>query len=302
MDNGTRRFSWDGLSFRVPQHWDMAGYERRRGGSLVRMGDETSGRLEMGWVRPRTPVDLEAVERRAARASPGSDGAAAESEPIRGLPARWAGVQYAMPDGRALGVAFHGSPDGRLFCGFRVHGSGETQDDPARIVRGIADSFRHYPSGLAPWEFYDVGFRLDAEYRLARTALQAGMKLLVFERRLRRLFVWHVSLADLILRRGPLGDWAAAFLNRFRGLRGPRFFVRPDGALASRRSMRYPLGHYEEIGRACFRYHADCRHLADRNQVALWVLHHRTDADVEHFGRSFALDVPEPPDGQRAIP
>ena len=112
--------------------------------------------------------------------------------------------------------------------------------------------------------------------------------MLCFHWRLRRLFVWHISLADVILSKHGLSEWAVDQLNSSKHVRGPTFFVDANGAIAARRRLKYPLGHFEEIGRQCFRYRADARHLADRNQIAMWMLNYRREDDL----RLYPSDLP----------
>jgi hypothetical protein len=89
--------------------------------------------------------------------------------------------------------------------------------------------------------------------------------------------------------------WCADFLNGFRAIRGPRFAVE-SGQLVAKRTRWRPFGHYEEIGRWCFRYALGCRHIASRNQIAFWVYNCRTREDLSGFPEQFPLAAQSSPE------
>jgi len=279
-DASTHRFSWNGVSFLVPENWNLSGHRTFKGVSSIEMEDTTALRLELEWTRPHASVTVDAVRERYAKASKKLTAAAEDTRTLQNLPAGWRVLLYAMPEKRRILIAYFLGPDSRLFCFFRIHLDARCAHGPKKIARLITDSFACFLKGLVPWEFYDVAFHLPSEFRLTGTSLQAGNKLLVFQWRLRRFFIWHFSLADTILKQTDLRDWVLEFLNGFRGLRGPRFSVGPDGAVTATHTARYPFGHYEEIGRQCFRYHVGYRHDPDRNQIALWVFNYRRPEDL----------------------
>ena len=113
--------------------------------------------------------------------------------------------------------------------------------------------------------------------------------MMVFEWRLRRLFIWFFSLADVILREKRIEQWAVEFLNGFKGLQGPKFIPVQNGEIHTRISWRYPFGQFEEIFRWCFRYKARCIHLPEKNQIVLYAFNYRNEIDVSKI----AADLPK---------
>ena len=293
MGWATRRFAWDGFSFEVPEDWNLSVYRFERGVSSLRMEDDASICLEMEWMRPARPMDIAAIRKRYAKSAHELNTLAERTVALEGLPEGWACVQHQMPGKRSLIVAYWPAPRSRFFCVLRLHFGAIGPRKPARVARVLAESFQLHENGLVPWECFDVALRVSRRFRLVHTALEAGRKLLVFEWRLRRLYLWQFSLADLLLKGRDVAAWAVEFLEQQKGIHGVKFAADPHGGITCRRDRRYPIGHFEEIGRWCFRYQAECRHRPERNTVELLLYHYRSEADlnaqVESIGRSDAL-------------
>lgn len=255
------------------------------------MEDDAAVRLELEWTRPRSTPSVEAVRKRYARMSKKLVANAEASRTLSRLPEEWSAIEYDMGDQRKLVIAYFLAGDGSVFCFFRMHFDPQCRHRPVRTLKTLATSLRHYGQGLIPWQFYDVAFALEADFRLSGSALRAGNKLTIFEWRLRRLFIWHVGLADVILKKTSVEAWAVDFLNGFKALRGPKFAVADNGTIVTQHRWRYPFGHYEEIGRQCFRYLPGCRHLQDRNQIVLWVYNYRRESDVEKLKQGFKTGI-----------
>ena len=285
----THRFSWNGISFLVPEEWNLSGHQTFKGVSTIEMEDTTSPRLEVEWTRPRAAVDIDTVRERYAKASKKLTAKAEGTHTLHNAPPGWSVLVYDMPDARRLVIAFYLSRESGLFAFFRIHLDGLCPHRPRPIAELITSSFSSHLDGLVPWEFYDVAFRLHSDFRLTGTSLQSGNKLMTFQWRLRRLFLWRFSLADMILKKDTLQEWVPKFLNDFRALRGPRFRLAEDGSITATHSTRYPFGHYEEIGRQCFRYHVGSRHDPDDNSIVLWVFNYRRPADLEKLRDGFRL-------------
>ncbi|MBN1669845.1 MAG: hypothetical protein JXR37_02355 [Kiritimatiellae bacterium] len=275
------RFAWDGLSFDVPAQWNLSSYTFGRRSNTVEMEDDVELRLQLEWVNLRGRLEIGKVQKRYAAQAKAVTEAAETVEPVGGLPEGWHAFAYSMRERRRLLTAFFLAPDASLFCFFVLHFGRSGRGQPARVILRLAGSFAARMVGEAPWSFYDVAFTLDRGFRLANTSLQSGRKLLVFHWRMRRLFLWFFSLADVLLKERDIQSWAVEFLNGFKLVRGPRFVPGEDGAIvANRRRFRYPFGHYEEIGRQCFRYHVQYVHDRSQNRVVLLLYHYRRGADL----------------------
>ena len=276
----TYRFAWDGFSFRVPQDWNLSDYALRKDVSMVKMEDDDALRIEMEWIRTRTPIKRSRLQKRCDQVAKHLKDAGAETAMVVDLPEGWTAVMYSMPDSRHLLTAYRLVPGCPLFCFFQIHFQSASRREPPRMIREIASSFQLHDQGAIPWELYDINFRLDREFRLVNTSFQAGRKLMVFEWRLRRLYIWFFSLADVIMKKKPIEEWGTEFLNAFKGLQGPKFIAGQQGEIVTHLNWRYPLGHFEEILRWCFRYHARCAHLPEKNQIVLYAFNFRKDTDL----------------------
>ncbi len=293
----TRRFAWDGFSFKVPADWNLSHYSFRRSVSSLQMEDDNALRLEMEWVRPEKTIDRKELQKRCAKAAGEMEEAGAEASAMGALPEGWTAAMYSMPDGKHLLTAYRLVPESMFFCLIKLHFPAASRREPPRMARMIASDFQLHENGPVPWEIYDISLQMNREFRLVNTSLQAGRKMLAFEWRLRRFYIWFFSLADTILKTKPMEDWCAEFINGFKGIRGPIFIPgEKKGELRSRFSFRYPFGHFEELFRGCLRYHARCLHMPEKNHIILYVFNYRKQEDlamiagVPQIGREAADD------------
>lgn len=285
---GQRLFAWNGVAFLTPKSWELANAELYKGVSRIVLEDDAGPRLELDWFSTDDDISRDKVQKRCQKQSRALTEAAEKVLEIDGLSREWTAHEYRLPPAAVLVVGYClPSPEGRPFAFFRLHFPAGHAEAPAVTFRAVAQSFSWWKTGIAPWAFYDVAFSLNRDYHLASTALQAGRKMLAFEWRWRRLFIWHFSLADYILRTQTAAEWCRDFLNACKFLPVPSWRVDDQGKLVCRRRKLYCLGQFEEIGRLCFQYQAVCRHLPEKNQIVLWVIHYRRPADLLHLAEAF---------------
>ena len=284
IEASTRRFAWDGFSFDAPSTWDLAHYTFDRRTAGLRMEDETAVRLDLEWMRPPVPMDAARVRQRYAKVTAEWSGLAETVVSIEGLPEGWIAVHYLLPGGRSLVVAYWPAPRTRFFCALRLHFGPVGRRKPVRIAKDLIGSFVLHETDSVPWVFYDVSLHIHRRFRLVRSSLQAGQKLMVFEWRLRQLYLWQFSLAHLLLKGRAPEAWAAEFLGHLKEARAATFSAGPHGRIESARKRRYPIGRYEEIGRWCFHYQAECRHVADQNMLQLLLFNFRSESDRATLG------------------
>ncbi|MBA4387230.1 MAG: hypothetical protein C0404_04570 [Verrucomicrobia bacterium] len=274
-------FAWDGVSFEVPGDWNLSAHGAERDVSSVTMEDDYAVRLQAEWFVPGRKLKVERLKSRYDKHVAGFGRKAMRTEEIAGLPGGWMGHVYGMKDAGALAVVFHADSAGRMAFLALIHFPDKSNRDPAFVSRRLASSFKLHQGPVVPWRFYDVAFELDREFRLASTDFVAGRKHMVFEWQLRKLSLWFFSLADRVLNGQKPEEWAVDFLNKHPALKGPHFGLdRKRGAVTAKRSRLYPLGHFEEIGRACFRYHVTVRHDRAANTVMVRVFNYRKDSDL----------------------
>ena len=277
-EDATHRFAADGFSFAIPEQWNLSVFDLGRRVSRIEMEDDYAKRLELEWLRLPSRVRLDTVHQRYAKASRQLAQAARETAALKDAPQGWTAFLYRLPEERRLLTLYHLAVTRFYF--FSLHFDATDKEDPAALLRLITSSFRSHARGLIPWECYDLAIQLNSDFKLAEKTFVAGRKALVFTWRLRRLYVWLFSLADLALKGRPAAEWAADYLHTLKGLRAVRFVARKDGALVAQRP-RFRLAHADELSRLCFRYRLGVRHLPERNQIFLWVYHYRRARDLE---------------------
>lgn len=285
-------FAWDGFAFEVPLDWNLSFYDFTPKFSSVRMEDDISIRLQAEWCRPSNPVAMDRIQDRYHKMAQQVERLATQKKEIPDLPPGWSAHVYRMPDDRQLATCFWLGSDGRFFIFFRLHIEQSGSGYARAVIALLTRTFRLTGPGLRPWSVYDMGFELDSGFALQRTTFEAGRKLMVFEWRLRQLYIWRFSLADHVLQGRELAAWSVDFLNRYKGIRGPQFLVAGDGNIGVRKRTRYPLGHYDEISRMCFRYRAGCRLLPEENAMVLTVFNYRKASDLVKFNSLRLLSLP----------
>lgn len=273
-------FAWQGFACEVPVEWNLAGYAVTDGIASVRLHDDFGLRLEFEWRASRPALKTEIIRRRSAKIAAAMIAAGAQAENIADLPAEWSACLYSRPDGKRLLTAFRLAAENNFFGLLKIHFDNASSRAADRIVRRLAASFKLYGAGLAPWAFYDVAFQLRSDFKLVATSLRAGRKLLVFERQLRRLYLFFFSCADLLLQKQPLEKYCAGYLNGFKALAGVKFAAGENGGITSRRQWRRFWGNVEPLVRGCLRYQAWCRLLPERNQIFLGAFNYRRPADL----------------------
>lgn len=287
VPDGFHRFAWDGFSLNVPDDWNLSHYRMDRRMCSVRMEDDTAIRMDLDYLRSSRPIDADAVLKRCAKLTSELDMAGANTTQVTDMPQGWNAWLHVMPDKRMLVTAFR--PGHGLAVFFRLHFESASRRQAERLIRQVTVDFREHTAGLALWDVYDGALELSTDYKLVETSFQAGRKSMIFHWRLRRLFFWAFSLADMALRDKALEFWCADFLNKCKGLDGRRFEPDGPGRLRALRLRRHVFGHMDEIGRMCFRYRIECRHIPAKNQILLALFHFRSERDWKRL----ALRMPD---------
>lgn len=278
--DGWHEFAWDGVSFDVPADWNLSAHDSQRGVTSVTMEDDVAVRLQAEWFVPGRKLPAEKLKSRYDRQVSEIAKKGAKTSAMAGLPDGWMGNLCEMPDSRGFAIVFYSHPAGKMAFLATLHFA-ERDTNRLQPAKRLVASFKINDGPLVPWKVYDVACEIPREFKLASTSFVAGRKHMVFEWQLRKLSLWFFSLADRFLKDRKPEDWVVEFLNKHSGLKGPFFGVdQKKGIVTAKRSKLYPLGHFEEIGRGCMRYHVSFRHDAAANTLMVRVLNYRNDSDV----------------------
>lgn len=310
--SGSKRIAWDGISFLIPDNWELAIYKYlKRGVTHLEIEDEYSVRIEMEWVRPKRKAQTDHLVARYERKTKRLTTQAHHRKPIGNLPDGWTATHYTFAEtvpkrGKQAGLqvvkhglvtAFFLSPDSKLFCFLMINFLPDDKERPADVVRLIASEFRHYFDDiLVPWELYDIAFEVPQFFYLEKTLINIGAKLLIFRWRQRRFFLWHFSCADAFLKADTnVEEWLAAHINDSRALAGGAFIVDDKRQIRWRRKRRHLIAHRETLARWCFKYHVAWRRDTEKNQLIAWVFNYRRPQDLELIPESLRFGPPSQP-------
>ncbi len=279
--SATHHFAWDGVSFDIPLDWDLAYQETRVGITRIRLEDPVAVRLSGEWMEPDGALDLGRIMARFQDNSKRLRQVAKDSETLTRTPPGWSAVLYHFADGRRLGLAFYLAPQSALFAFFQLHLDPGPPGEAAGLLRQFMASFARHTAGPTPWACYDIAFTVPAGFRISSATFNPGLKRLTFGRSLRQLHAWHVSLADIVLKKErSVLDWAVKKLNASEDVRGPVFAVR-DGALVATRPSLMPWCHFMEMIRGCLKYKAGVRHDREANRLVLACYQYRFESDLK---------------------
>ena len=281
---GQRLFAWNGIAFLTPANWELALTELSQGINRILLEDDYSPRLELDWVEAHQQLSADKIHKNSQKQVHELATAASKVIPIADIPPEWTAHEYQMEEGRTLVVGYRIPESPEIpFPFFRLHFDRHSKEIPSVCFRQLAASFTSFAEGPTPWAFYDVGFSLPRELRLTGTSLQAGRKTLIFEWRLRRLFLWYISLADIALRTKSLAEYTADFLNATKLLPVPFWHPKGTEEIVHTRKKRYFLGQFEEIGRLCFHYQARAQLIQGKNQIAIQMAQFRKESDLDRL-------------------
>lgn len=294
---GCRRLAWNGLSFGVPANWELATYQfLRRKVTRIELEDEYTVRLEVEWVRGRKAFDLKSIMKRYEAAAKPLTLKSDDQHAVTGLPGGWHATRFVYREtgpadgggdlqviGHELVTAFYLCPRSSLFCFFILHFMPGDKEDPVTVIRQLAATFQDHGDGpRTPWQLFDLAYTLPGGFTLEQAVFDIGAKLMVYQWRRRRYYLWHFSCPDVFLKDGTTpAEWACGYLNGSRLFKAAVFYPDGQGGIAWRRRRPFFLGHREEIARLCFRYQVECRLLESGNQLVVSVFHYRHREDLK---------------------
>jgi hypothetical protein len=242
QDTAWGRLAWQGIAFDVPADWCPSQLQGDFKSGYLRVEDELRVRLELRWesLRKRLPeasdlVDnfLRQTRKKLGRRQP-------EPDIVRGR-----SVPALEPQDHEV-FTWRGSFNAHsllLVCAetrrvVHLRVFFEAGDEQKALTRRVFASVSSGPQdGQLEWNVFDLGFRLDADWRLESSALRTGCLELAFREGRDELVVARYSLAELSLREATLKQWLARTLGK--PLRGFRVEVDEEASFRQHAALRF---------------------------------------------------------------
>ncbi|HID11283.1 MAG TPA: hypothetical protein EYP17_08295 [Candidatus Latescibacteria bacterium] len=225
-------FGWQGLSFPVPEDWNLSKITGDARSGSVRLDDGEIVRVEAEWrdTEGRAPgvtalVDryVEGLTKKAAKA-----GRRLEVRrrvrllPEGSLPDKEWEIFSWRAEGRVYNLAWRCRTCGRIGL-VRVFARGS--EDIGRYAGQVFGGLEDHPvDGRQLWGVYGMVVRVSEGFRLEEHNLRTGHIRLVFREGNRELAVERVGLADIMLRGRTLKEWFLGFFDKvLRDFEAPSF-------------------------------------------------------------------------------
>lgn len=212
-EQGWKRLAWRGLSFSLPESWDLGSVSGDNASGYLRIDDPFYTRLEAKWMTcARSKPSLERVyqdylsqlkgkgkTRRDVSVAQGPEFRPWGQDGSEECRFRW----ESDAEGSCL-IRFFGASQRVLFLQVMARkGQGG-----ARLAERIFETVRDdSDSDRIPWAVYDVMFSVPREFHLESHGLQSGLLDFGFVASGVLLGVKRWSMADAMLRRGSLETW-----------------------------------------------------------------------------------------------
>lgn len=199
-------FGWQGLSLQHPDDWAPVALSGDRRSGYARLASPRALSLQIRWA----PVGRESLESALGRYL---DRLSQDSRRKKNAFSR-----ETLPEESGLRYRYKGEFDGegRLFptgdgrVAF-VEAIGDSTTARNRLIERIRDSFQ---SGNERWAVLGLDFRLPGPLRVEKKEFLAGRTALTLVGRGVRVTAERWGLADSLLSRGSLEDWAGGRLGR----------------------------------------------------------------------------------------
>lgn len=231
----TRLLGWQGLSATMPDDWNLASYGGDHASGNLRVDDDDGARFELRWEQPSGSVDLsvsvarfvETLERQAKKNKQKFEAAKDPRLISRSRKRKtqlvcfgWTGERDA-PAGQGWGVSWQCADCGRVIVA-QIIGRGRERPERVRelateVLSGLEC---HGSGGWETWSVFDLRLEVPEEFHLSRSRLLTGRlelewtrtappkMLALFPKRPERLALTRLSLADSLLGRESLEEWA----------------------------------------------------------------------------------------------
>ena len=150
------------------------------------------------------------------------------------------------------------------------------------IGKTFMESFQLHQGDMVPWELFDISFSMPKEFGLEDARFDIGSKHLVFDREKRKLNLWILSCADVILKDAETVEkWCCGFLNSQGKIRSLVFKPTTAGGIVAKRRFPMFITHLREISSWCFKWKVKAIHQEDKNRILIWAYNYRKKPDLE---------------------
>jgi len=293
--SNTHTFAWDGFSLRIPSSWNLSFYHFGKNESRVEIQDDFALRLQLDWMRSERKLNDIRIRERYENICAKLEKSSNAVEKIN-APAGWHASLIILPEKRSFVAALYLSPDDNFFALLRIFFEKTGKKQPLAIFKLVADTFQLHHGALIPWEVYDVRWQINRQFKLAMTDFKAGNKFFQFQWKKRRLMMWHISMARWIMEHKNYVEWAIEYLSKIRSIEGVKFIIQSGNKIACvRKKYRFPLGHFEDIVRFCYKYRAFVKHDVRSNNLLIVLYHYRKEGDITMVGGEIAEELKKTP-------
>ena len=215
-------FGWQGLSFPVPEEWNLGKITGDARSGSVRLDDGEVVRVEAEWreLEGRVPGVTTLVDRYVEKLTKRASKSGARIEvkrrvqliPEGSLPDKDWEVFVWRGEARAYNLAWRCRTCGRIGL-LRVFAKGS--EDIGRYAGRIFSNLEDHPTeGRRLWGIYGMVLMVPEGFKLEEHSLRTGHIRLAFKEGGRTLTVDRVSLADIMLRGRTLKDWFLDFFDK----------------------------------------------------------------------------------------
>jgi len=210
-----KRFSWDGVSLRIPPDWELGAISKSEKSTYIRLDDEENIRAEIRWSRTKKRLDIDksllnylSTLRKEAK----KEGKHFESEEgIRLLSDKEIGDEREIrtfrweSGGQAYGFVMYCNVCRKSTIVQLFYPADRTYKSQASQ---ILKTFEDHPRGdMVPWSLYGLAFWVPAKYELENYDLQSGHIRFLFRYGKKRLEVERWSMANVLLKGKGLERW-----------------------------------------------------------------------------------------------
>jgi hypothetical protein len=217
-------FAWQAIQVEAPRAWELGALTGDRRKGYFRLDDAEMPRLEARWQSGAGPEPVAALAERYLKKA-GLAGLKAEGNLERNVhlePPACMDAEFFVTRGepalRSSATAAGQEEPNAVHMAARCRDCGRVallrafyrRDEPFQPVmaRLFASYCDHARGGKVPWALFGLRFQVPEEYSLLRHSLRAGRVELEFSSKRALALAARVGLAETVLRKSSLLDWA----------------------------------------------------------------------------------------------